>query len=326
MNAILRLLTTIVAYGDTMVNNNPKLKFVDWNRDNVDLRVKSPQSVSYVVPANTTKLVFDGTRTLTVDGTTALSVSLVTGTADRYRFRHTAGTAPGFRTARALDLTGNTYSVVVNANGTATFTRTAGTASLAAIQVGDIVWIPEAAEAPSQPFDAANQGFWIAMAVTATTLTLTRDGDFEAANETSVAVSTALQVQAFAAAGVQVGDKLEVVSGFVTSTQRTFTIEEVTPAYLEVSASQAIAAESGIFPGASGFLVYTSAKRLVHVEADQEAGVRINGDVGNFCRLSPFTAGDLKQAASFQIIGPVWSLNVVNRSSKPMNVIVISAE
>jgi hypothetical protein len=326
MNAFMRIRTTLAAWSDSSANNNPSLRHIDWTRDMPDLQVKNPQAVSHVVAPGVELTVFDGTRALTIDGTTTFSVALVTSTADRYRFRHTAGASPGFRTDRALNLSGSTYSVTVNANGTAVITRTAGAATFTGVVVGDTVWIPDATEAAGQPFQAANQGFWVVLAVTSTTLTLTRSGDFEAAGESGIVITAAAQLQAFSSAGVQVGDKLRVSAGFVSSTRRTFLIEAVTPAFIEVSSSLAVAGETGVIPGATGMTVYTAGKSVVYVEADQESVIKVNGNTDELNILSPWIAGDPKRAAAYRRDGPTWSLKVLNKSSVALNLLVISAE
>lgn len=327
MNAVLRLLTTIVAYGDVVPTNDPKFKFVDWKRDVPAARVISPKAEGYVVPPNSSLSIFDGTRTLTVDGTTTMSVALVSGTPDHYRFTVTGGTAAGFRTDRALNLNGGTVAVAVNANGSATFTITAGAVNFNAVQVGDVFYVPPATEIGTQPFNPANTGLWTVLARTASVLTVTRiDTDFEAANETGIVVSNQNQAQAFSSTGVQVGDTLQVVAGFVSSTQRTFQVVGVTPTYLEVLSSQAVADESGILPGSSGIVVYTNAKTFLHIEADQECVVRVNGDTGDFQRVSPLQAGDMRSAGAYERNGATWQLVLVNKSPKPLNAVVIGAE
>ena len=327
MNAILRLLTTIVAYGDVNPNSNPKFKFVDWSRDIASVRVSSPKAEGYVIAPGASQLIFDGTRALTIDNTTAMKVSLVPGTTDHYRFAVTSGTPAGFRADRLLNLVGGTVSVAVNANGSATFTITAGAVNFNNVQVGDVFYVPPASEITTQPFNPANTGFWTVLARTSSVLTVTRPGsDFEAANETGISVSATNQTQAFSSSGVQVGDQLQVVSAFVPSTQRTYPVVGVTPSYLEVTSSQALAAETGIVPTATGLVVYTSAKRFLHIECDQECVVRANGDTGDFQRVSPFTAGDMRSAGSYERTGPTWSLTLVNKGPLPMNAVVIGAE
>lgn len=325
MTAFLRIIKQLVAFGDATSTSNPRLRYVDWSRDLSDLRVSRPRSEQHTLAPSEEKTLFDGGRSLLLDGTTAFQVKLLSGTSDTYQVRWTGGTNPGFRTDRALNLSGATVVVTVFSNSTATMAVTSG--SFASVQVGDTLWVPGTEEGVTSPFNAANQGFWKVLAASATTLVLTReaDVDFEAYGE-SVSVTSAGQMVAFSATGVQAGDKLDVSAGFAASTQRTFPIVRVTPKYLEVTSTAIVPEETGITPGAAGFLVYTAAKAFVYVEADQDCVIRVNGDTSSIQRVSPWIAGDSSKVGSYERTGPTWSMKVLNRSSVPLNVTVISSE
>ncbi len=189
-----------------------------------------------------------------------------------------------------------------------------------------MLWVPDENEIDSQVFHSGNQGFWTVLAVSEGRIVLAREGDFEAYGETGVTVTSADQVQVYSSAGVQAGDKVEVTAGFVVSNQKTFSIVNVTSLYLEVQSSLALAEEDGVFPGVDGLLIYSSSKKFLYVEADQECAIQINGDTSSFQRVSPWVAGDTKNAGSYSRSGPTWSLSVVNRSSRTLNAVVISAE
>jgi len=299
---------------------------VDWNRDLSDLRVANPKSESFVLSAGQTKTLFDGTRSLALDVTTNLSVALVAGETDRYRFRHTSGADPLFRTDRALDLDGATIDVVVNANSTATLDISGG--SFAGVQVSDIVWIPGAEESVTSPFDAVNRGFWVVLAADNAQLVLGRENEenFEAFGETAIAITDAGQFVAFSSNGVQIGDKLEVSAGFAASTLRTYPVVDVTSKYIEVTSGAIIPGQSGIAPNVAGFQIYTSSKSFVYLEADQDCVIRANGDTGSTQRVSPWIAADDTKVGSYERTGPTWSMAVVNRSSRPLNLTVITCE
>lgn len=324
MNGFLRLISKVLAFADQPPTSNPGLRFVDWSQDIADIAVVNPRVEGAVVPAGQTKTVFDGTRTLTIDGTTDLDLSLVDGTADRYRFEFVGGTDPTFRTDRALTLSGNTVTVTVNDNGTAVFTFSGG--SLAAIQVGDVLWVPTEDDIASQVLGVGNQGFWNVLAKTSTTLTLARDGDFQAEAEGPTILTANDQVRAFSAAGVQVGDGLDVTAGFVATNQKSFRVVGVTSLYLEIESSAALAEEAAISPGAAGFTVYTAAKRFLRLEADQECAVLVNGDTGSLQRVVPWSAGDPKRPGVYERSGLTWKLQVVSRSSVATNLVFVAAE
>lgn len=325
MTATLRTVSSVVAYGDMTQSNNPKLRYVDWSRDLTEELVDNPRSESHILTPGEEKLIFDGTRSTSIDGTSAFSLSLVSGTSDRYRFTWTAGTDPVFRSSRSFTVSGGTVTVVVNANNTATFTVSGG--SFTGIQVGDTVWLPGPPDIVSSPFNVLNQGFWVVLAVNATTLTLSRPGDsFSAVGEGPISVTAAEQLQAYSAAGVQPGDKLEVTAGFSATALRNYQVVDVTNKYVEVESTVPLAAESGILPGAGGMLFFTTVKRWLRIEADQECVIRINGDTSSFQRLTPWLAGDPLKVGEYVKTGAVWSLKIFNRSPLPASISVISVE
>jgi hypothetical protein len=79
-------------------------------------------------------------------------------------------------------------------------------------------------------------------------------------------------------------------------------------------------------PTATGLIFYYAAKKFIKAEADQECVLRQNGDTSDICRLSPWVAGDSSQVAEYVKAGPTWSLTVVNKSSVPLNFLLISVE
>lgn len=327
MSAILRITRSIVAFGDSSPTSNPRLRFVDWSRDLSDIQGHNPRTESHSLQPGEEKTVFDGSRTLTLDGVagpTGFSVSLVAGTTDHYRFAWTNGNNPGFRTSRTLDVNGATVSVTLTPNNTAVMAISGGK-TFAGVEAGDTLWLPSTQDNITSPFSVLNRGLWSVAARSATQLALVRLDDFQATEET-VTLTSNDQLQAFSSTGVQAGDKLEISGGFAPSTQKSFQITSVTPRYLEVFSAGLVPSESGIFPGATNFAVYSASKSYVYVEADQECVVRVNGDTGNTNRVSPWAAGDPARVGTYERTGPTRTLKVLNKSSVPMNITVISVE
>src|ERR1044072_6791681 len=122
MTAFLRNVQTIVVSGDAPGVSTPRQKFVDWSRDIAGVEVDNPQTTTKILAPNAVETLFDGTRTLLTDGTTAFDLELVPNKTDRYRVRYASGTDPVFRTDRGINLSGNTISVEVRVNATATLT------------------------------------------------------------------------------------------------------------------------------------------------------------------------------------------------------------
>lgn len=313
------------AYGEGTATNSPNLKYVDWKRSINAEPVKNPRSEGVTIEPKSEKLIFDGSRTLTLDGTTSLALTLSPLDPSRYRFSYVSGTALGLRTARALVLANNPLTLTALANGSLTVEATEGS-PFVAVQVGDTVFVPGASTGDSGlGFNVANEGFWTVIGVTGARLTLARlpGEDFVGASESVEVLSEG--VLAFSAAGVQVGDKVEISAGFSDPVRSTFEVVAVTSAWFEVVSTAPLAAETAS-PGAAGLAVYTSAKRFVRVEVDQECVVRVNGDTGNSNRVSPWAPADPVRMGEYVKAGPTWALKVYNRSTVPAKVNFISVE
>jgi hypothetical protein len=57
---------------------------------------------------------------------------------------------------------------------------------------------------------------------------------------------------AYAAAGIQVGDSVDVTAGFAPAVQGSYTISQVTSKWFEVTSARGIPAQAGILPGVTG--------------------------------------------------------------------------
>jgi hypothetical protein len=326
MSAILNIGVSIICYGDASISSNPKRRFVDWTRNTQGLVVGNPKSEQFVVDPGATFTVFDGTRTTSIDATTAFTVTSNLLDPSRFRFTNTAGTAPVFRTDRGLALNGITVTVAVNTNGSASFSLSGGSWGTAV--AGDVLFIPGAVSGdPVGPFSALNEGYWLVLSVSGSTLTAARPlgVTFQGAGQV-VPVTSNAQIMAFSAAGVQPSDKVDIAAGFSSGTLRTFTVVAVTPKWFEVSSSVPLALDVGILPGVTGMAFYKFSKSYVRIECDQESVIRLNFDSGNTQRVSPIIPGDADNMGWFEKFGPAWNCSVVNRTSVPLNINVITTE
>jgi hypothetical protein len=325
MQSFLSVTTKIVAFADQSVNSNPRLKTVDWLRDISHSSVQNAKSDPYTVPANSSVLVFDGTQSTTIDGTTAFSLTLSTLEGSRYRFTYTGGTAPGFRTARGLTLDTFDVTFAVNSNATATVTTTG---SFASVQVGDEVFIPHTTTGDSaNVISAINAGYWLVLGkASSTVITLVRlAGEaFQAIAET-VTLTDDSQFRAYSTTGVQVGYSVDITSGFAVSARKNYEIVAVTDTFVEVISTTPLADETGILPS-GGMTFYSACKQFLYVEASQDCVVRVNGDTGNYQRVSPADASNPDMPGQYLRRGPTWSLTIVNQTTSPANVLVVHAE
>ena len=329
MDAFLNVIQQIQAYGDRSPNSNPRLKFVDWKRDNSGVVVSDPKSEAHEIDPGATKVVFDGTRATTVGVSTAFDVALSTLDPSRYRFTWSGGSNPTLRSDRSLALNGRTLTFAVQANNTVLVTVSgAGSNDFTGVLAGDTVFIPHTTTGDSaNVLSVLNAGYWqVLAAVSATQLSLARfpGASFEALSENQV-LATDAQFQAFSTSGVQVGDRVDISSGFSTATRKTFEVVAVTSTFFEVISTLPLPPETGITPGASGLIFYTDTKSFLYIEADQEAAVRVNGGDSSH-RLSPVEASNPDKPGIYMKRGPTWSLSIVNRSPVTLNVVVIHAE
>lgn len=329
MDSTLNVSTKILAFSDTgEITSNPRLKNVDWYRDISGMPVANPRSEGYSIAPGGSKTIFDGTFVSTIDGTTAFDLTLSPLDPSRYRIAHSAGTAPGIRTGRGLALNGVSVTFTVNNNATMTVSVPAGP-DFTAVQVGDSVFIPHTTTGDvSSPVSVLNAGYWEVLAkASSLNITLVRPSgtDFEGITQT-VALTASSQLRAYSATGVQVGDSVDITAGFSLSTRKTFEIVAATDLFIEIISTTALAAQAGVLPGATGLVFFSTNKVFVYVEANQECAVRVNGDTGNYQRLSPPDASNALWPAQYMRRGPTWLLTIVNLSATTVSGLVVHAE
>jgi hypothetical protein len=331
----LNLDSSSVAYGDSPLTSAPLQKYFDWQKSQRGIPVGNPQSTPYSVVPGSSLTVFNGTRTLTADGTTVFALTLdpqdTTGTT--YFLTQTAGTAPGFRTDRGLTLSGSTLSVTPQANNSVLFTITAG-GTFSGVLAGDSIFIPGLSTGdPAGPFNTINEGPWVVLAVQdSTDLILVRPSGSTLAfvGQTNVILSANSQFQAFSAAGVQVGDSVDISAGVTSPSPllSTFPVIGVTANRMVILSTNPLPLLTGITFVVSppSLVVYSNGKRWLRIEADQACAVQVNGDTGATQRLTPWSPADPQQVAIYEKVGPAWSLTVANRSTATLNLLVFSAE
>lgn len=317
----LNFLVYLNASSDTQCKipgNNPSLSNFKWSREASGLSVSNPSSFAFSLAPGETKSLFSGIRTLTQDGTTQYSIALKPANTSIYVLSWTGGTAPSFRTSRTSGADATT-AVTVTVNGpVVTFASTGGTPlNLIAggVVVGDFVRI-------GTLFSASNQGEWQIISLTATS--------FSVANELGIAegpivlgAGFANQVRIYSAAGVQVGDTLLINSGFSPVTQGSYIITSVADTFLEFSSTDVLPAEG---PITTQVAIYSAAKRLVYLEADQHVNMILNGVAGN--EINPLMDADCCAAniGIFIRTSLIYSMTVTNVSLSPASLFFASVE
>lgn len=323
----LNLYSLTQAVADIPASESPQLRYVDWNRKIQGISVSNPSSLPAVIQPGEERIVFDGTRSTSIDGTTTFNVTLSTLAPDVYRVAFASGTDPVFRTARAVSTAGISLALAVQSNGILTVTAASST-PFSAVVTGDEVMISGLMTGDaSSPFSVINQGRWVVLGASSTVLQLTRPAGqvFQGISETIVPASDS-QLFAYSQLGVQIGDKVDLSTGFSAPTQDTYTVSAVTSKYIEFGSTLPLPGQTGVVPTAAGMKFYTGGKRWCRIEVDQRAVIKINGDTTDHLRLTPWVAGDPTQVAEYCHAGPIWSLHILNRSSLVLNATVITVE
>ena len=324
-------MSTALAYGDATVSNNPDRIFFSWRRAQQALPVNNPESRTYVLTAGETRVLWSGVRGVFISADTEFTAELLItsdplSTGFRHRLTHTGGTAPAFRPARTLTLNTKTVVVTINDNPTVTMTTVAGDWS--DCEVGDTLFIPSLNSGDSaSPFNDLNCGYWTVYGVTTggAGVVLARSGVFEALAE-SVAITANAQVQVFGAVGLQVGDTVDISAGFSQAFLRSWKVIAVNPSWFEILSTDALPVTEEAVPGLTGMSFFSSSKRFLRLEGDQEAGVLLNGDTVDHLRLSPWRAGDQAWAGECTQVGTIWAVSVHNRAAVSLNLTCVTAE
>lgn len=329
--------SNIVAFGDAdTAATQPRLKYFDWSTSFNGISVEQPRSKEYLLDPGETRTIFSGSRSLAIDNTTEFDIELNSALSGVYRMTWVGGTAPVFRTDRALALDGEELTCTVNNNATMEFTLDPlSVPTFAGCTVGDTIFIPHTTTGDSaSPLNVLNVGFWTVLALGPNgaganrKLTCRRPAGeaFEGVSET-VTLTDDAEFQAFSSGPVQAGDFVVISSGFSAVSQKTFQVTDVTSTWIEFASGEPLPLEEGITPTAAGLRIYSEAQSFVRVMVDQEAVIRKNGATGDYDTLSPNAVGEIDGMAWSESWGPTWDLVVVNKSpTTPMRVIVLSAK
>lgn len=318
-----------LAFDDEDTTSNPTQTPINWSKAIKNLSCDHPSTQEFPIDPNGTVTLFNGTRTTSIDANSAFSLALSALDPSRYRVTYVPGesAAPAFRTDRSLVVTAIDLAFVVNANQSVTVTPATGD-PFADVVVGDNVFVPGTSTGDSaSPFNPLNEGYWSVLSKSGTSITLTRfAGEVFAGYTETVTPATNDVFQAFSTAGVQVGDTVQISAGFSTSAQHSYEVVAVNPNWFEFESTAPLGPETAVVPGVSGLSFYTSAKKFIAIECDQEAVIRLNGDTSDFNRVEPVVPGDRNFPGLFIKFGPVWQIDVVNKSSAVARVVVLSAE
>lgn len=302
------MLVFINSYQDTNAPvNSPLLSNFKWTREVDGIDVAKAFSNNYSIPSGQTQTLFDGTRTLNQDGTTQYTLAPVGS--NSYQLSWTGGASPDFRIPRNLVGDATTVVAVTVSGSVATFTSTGGTLwdlLSGGVSVGDQVTIGNA-------FAVSNRGTFQVLSVTPTSFSVSNPQAFSQFAVT-LGISFASQVMICSAAGVQIGDYLNIFGGFSPASWGAYLVTAVQAESLTFYSAASLPNETIV---TDQIVVYSAAKKLIYLEADQLTGVVVNGSAES--NLVPFYDPDYVGPAILLKTSAVWSLQVTNLSAQTAN-------
>jgi hypothetical protein len=313
---ILNIIDHLLCYGDREVTDNPHQRAID-SRLRIDaVAVKNPYGNAQDLAPGQSFSLFANVVPTALDGTSILSIDPVGPAVSVYRLTKSAG-AGAFRTARAVSAI-TTCTVAINNNSLATFTFPGATVS--AVQVGDIMRINGqlSYDTPPFAFNPINSGLWKVIGVMGNVVSAVRPvgTSFAAVAETPSNPVTN-DVQFFADDGVRPGMKFQVTGTFSAVTQRVFEVQASTPTTIDFVSTQPIPQEDSLTYVPGTITVYTSVKKLVHIEVDQPVAVQFNGATDTTNQITPLDIGpeNCRCMKGFMTkTGQAYSCTVVNLS------------
>jgi hypothetical protein len=172
------------------------------------------------------------------------------------------------------------------------------------VVVGDYVTI-------GNLFNNLNQGQWQIISLTATSFSVVNP---LGVNEGPYILGSgfANQINIYSAAGVQVGDTLQISGGFSPVTQGYYTVTAVTNNYLQFSSVGVLPAEGPITT--ESIAVFSNAQRFIYLESNQHVTMIVNNVAGNEINPLVGSVSDITPGI-FLRTSTVYSLTVTNVSA-----------
>lgn len=316
----LNLLVHLNAYQDSNPSNNPSQNNWKWQRDMQGIEISEPESKSLSLPAGESLIVFSGSVSTSADGTTTWDIALKSGTSNTYRISKNAGTSPAFRAQRTSGADATTQITITKNASLLTLSSTGGTALdliVGGVVVGDEVRI-------GSLFNSANRGKFKVLARTATSLTIENSSGI-AEGPITLGGGFADQLDIFSSAGVQVGDKVDIVAGFSSVTFGTYEITDASPNYIEIYSLSALPAETGISNSPSALSIFRSLKSFVYIESNKKLEIKIDGSATPN-GLEPMSAGTALKPGVFMCSASMKSLEIKNLSQDAADIFYVTAE
>jgi hypothetical protein len=308
----LNLLLYLNSFEDSKVTNNPSLNNLKWTRDVKGIDVANPIGKTIQLISGASDTILAAAVTLSADLTTTYDIALVSGSSTTYRISHNSGTLPVFRTARVSGADATSKVTITKNAKLLTFTATVVPFALVSngVVVGDYVRVGSA-------FAVANQGVFKIISRSATSFVVENELGIL---ETDILLGSdfADDINIYSAAGVQIGDSLEINNGFSLVTLGTYEISDVSHNYVEFYCADALPQETAVSNNPAAFVIYRNAAKFLFVETDSKITITING--GDPVYLETMLAGTTKVNGMFLLNSTLKSVVLSNPTLDNANV------
>ena len=280
------------------------------------IEIEEPQSSTVKLASGESLQLFSGEVTISDDNTTTYNLSPKVNTTTSYILKHNSGTAPAFRAARTTGADATT-EVTVTKNGTLlTFASTGGTALALIVGgcvVGDEVRIQNI-------FNTLNQGKFKILALTATSFTI-ENASGQAEGPITLGAGFAADFRIYSQAGVQIGQKVKIDSGFSSVSFGTYEISDVAPDFIQFYSPKVLPTETNIQENPQ---IYNNAKQFLYIESNKTLNLTIDGSSNG--TIEPFSVGVAKKAGIYMRNSAMYSAEIVNSSTETATIFFATAE
>ncbi len=170
-------------------------------------------------------------------------------------------------------------------------------------------------------FSIQNQGQYQIIALTATSFTINNPNGI-AQGPVILGSGFASQVSIYSAAGVQIGDTLDISGGFSSVTQGSYQITGVGAEFLQFYTTSILPIEGPITT--DDIAVYSSVKNFIYMEADQYCQVSINGNPS--AQIQPFINTTDVTPGIFMLKSTMFEISITNNSINTANIYFAAVE
>jgi hypothetical protein len=313
-----------IAYMDDTASTDPLNKAFDVHTAKIGLYAQFPTVCTKVVEPGQIVLLESTSRALTYDSTTQFSFSHPELGSDIVRMRWTGtGTAPSFRTLRAIAGGVNTQVEFSRASNTAAkLTNTSGTAwNTSSVQIGDEVFFQKSVEGEfTSPFSEVIQGQRFVIVDKGVNYIVLRDnGVISAESDIALGADYSTAMRVFSSLGVKTGDKIKFSSSAgLRPDNKSYVLEVSQVSDRDLYFINPYGIDETAVPGEQTFVVFERMLNFLSIDATGAVDIRIDSSSASNIPLYEFETG----RSIFMATVSATSVYAVNNGSHPVNVTV----